>query len=235
MDNEELHQKHRRRLKERFLKEGLSGFEDHNVLELLLFYALAGVDTNPLAHRLMKRYGTLSAVFDAAYEDLLEVPGVGEHTALLLKLVPELSRRYCTDRFSRGKRLGTYDEVGRSLVAQFLGVTTEEVFGMFFDDSLRLTCAKVLHHGSLHAASFTARQITECAIRHHASYLILAHNHPQGIPIASAEDLDATHRLSTILRQMDLVLLEHFIVAEDRFTGIDRTPFDRVVARINGK
>ena len=92
-----LHEGHRRRLKERFLKDGLDGFEAHNVLELLLFYAIPQRDTNDLAHQLLQRFGSLSAVFEADYEELCQLPGVGTNVATLLKLIPDLTRRYLED------------------------------------------------------------------------------------------------------------------------------------------
>ena len=89
-----LHEGHRQRLKERFLREGLDHFEPHTVLELLLFYAVPQRDTNELAHRLIARFGSLDAVFDAAFDELCAVEGIGRNTATLLKLVPDLTRRY---------------------------------------------------------------------------------------------------------------------------------------------
>ena len=86
-----MHENHRKRMKERFLREGLTHFEPHNVLELLLFYSIPQKDTNELAHTLIDRFGSLTGVFEAAYTDLIEIDGVKEHTATLIKLIPELA------------------------------------------------------------------------------------------------------------------------------------------------
>ena len=80
-----VHDGHRERLKEQFSEHGLGAMPDHNVLELLLFYAIPRGDVNPLAHDLVDRFGSLAAVFDAPVEELLSVPGVGENTARLIK------------------------------------------------------------------------------------------------------------------------------------------------------
>src|SRR3989339_453874 len=95
-----LHCGHRDRLRERFLSEGLDGFEDHQVLELLLFYAIPRADTNPLAHVLLRRYGSLSAVLEADPRDLAATPGIGRKVGALLCLLPHVARRYQTDRLA---------------------------------------------------------------------------------------------------------------------------------------
>ena len=99
MDN--LHQGHRERLRRRFLAEGLDAFEDHQVLELLLFHVVPRVDTNPIAHQLLKRFGSLSAVLEADPRDLATVEGIGKQAAVFLSLIPQVTRRYFQDRVSR--------------------------------------------------------------------------------------------------------------------------------------
>ena len=93
-----MHENHRERMKRRFLKEGLDNFEPHNVLELLLFYYIPQKDTNEIAHALIERFGTLSDVLDASFDDLICVPGIKEHSATLLKMIPALSRRYVMEK-----------------------------------------------------------------------------------------------------------------------------------------
>lgn len=104
-EKKNCHVGHRQRLKNRFLRNGEAAFEDHELLELLLFYAIPQGDMNPLAHRLMEHFGSLSGVFDASVSDLMQVPGVGEHTALLIHMLPQIARRYHIDRSSTGNVL----------------------------------------------------------------------------------------------------------------------------------
>ena len=227
-----IHSSHRTRLKARFCRHGMADFEDHNVLELLLFYAIPQRDTNPLAHRLMERYGSLSAVFDAPIEDLLQVEGVGEHTALLIKMIPALAGRYCEDRFRVNDTLPQYDDVGAFLVSHFLGRETESVYGLFYSASMELVDSAELFSGTLHSASFSAREIAQRAILKNASYVILAHNHPGGVPIASASDLDVTREMRAFLSQMEVKLLDHFIVAEGKYFSLMRDFFESERARV---
>ena len=95
-----IHRGHRERVKQEFLKGGLEAFSDVRALELLLFYALPQGDVNPLAHRLLDTFGSLAGVLDAGMEDLKNVPGIGEHAAILLKLVPAVTAKYLASRTS---------------------------------------------------------------------------------------------------------------------------------------
>ena len=125
-----MHKDHRKHTKDRFLAEGLDSFEPHEILELLLFYSIPQRDTNGIAHELINRFGSLSAVLDAPYEDLLDVPGISEHSATLIKLIPAISRRYALEKNSKVTRLATIEDIGRYLVARYLGVTEETVENM---------------------------------------------------------------------------------------------------------
>lgn len=230
-----VHKSHRTRLKNRFLKSSLDSFDDHNVLELLLFYAIPQRDTNPLAHRLMERYKSISAVFDAPIEDLMQVEGIGEHTAVLIKLIPSLGRRYCESRFSVKGKLPDYESVGAYFVSHFLGRDTESVYALFYSSTLELVEEAQISSGGLTSASFSVREIASRAILNKASYVIMAHNHPGGVPIASVADLDATAEVRSFLTKMEVMLLDHFIVAEGQYFSLMKEVFDMEVRRVKEK
>ena len=107
-----IHDGHRQRLKSRFLSQGLESFEDHNILELLLFYSIPRSDTNEIAHYLLKEFKTLSGVFDAPVEELCKIKGVSLHTATLIKLIPEMMAVYHTDKTKDTKIACTLEELG---------------------------------------------------------------------------------------------------------------------------
>ena len=111
-----LHEGHRKRLKQRFINDGLSTFEDHNVLELLLFYSIPRSDTNEIGHKLLKTFGSLSNVFDAPIEELCKVEGIGEHSAVLIKLIPEICNIYSTDKTENIKVINSTNLAGRYFV-----------------------------------------------------------------------------------------------------------------------
>lgn len=220
MPEKNLHAGHREKLKNRFLKEGLDNFEDHNVLELILFYAIARKDVNEIAHRLLDRFGTLAGVFDAEISELKKVDGIGAHAAVLIKTYPAVTRRYLEQRFRKGERLPAYAEMGKRLVMHFAGKENEEVYALFFNNALNFSGEQVIHEGDVNSVGFSFRRLCDSAMKANASFVILAHNHPHGVPVASSDDLVTTDRLRTLLAQINVSLLDHFIVAEGRFSSI---------------
>ena len=121
------HQGHRERRKRQFRDFGLDAFADHEALELLLFFAIPRQDTNPLAHELLSRFGSLEAVLEASVEELTAVPGIGENAALLLRLVPALSRRAAGPAGGRTVILNSLERVGSYLLRRYQGETREVV------------------------------------------------------------------------------------------------------------
>ena len=160
-----LHEGHRQRLKERFLREGLDHFEPHTVLELLLFYAVPQRDTNELAHRLIARFGSLDAVFDAAFDELCAVEGIGRNTATLLKLVPDLTRRYLDSADHEQVLLTSVQAIGDFLRPKFLGRTKEMVFLLCLNNKGGLTYGDFIAEGTIDSAPMYSRTILEAAMR----------------------------------------------------------------------
>ena len=116
-----IHDGHREKMRQRFLKGGLDSFADHEALELLLYYAIPRRDTNPIAHALMERYGSLSAVLTAPVEDLQRVAGIGESAAVLLKLAPQLYRKARLSDAEQETVLSSVERVGAYLLERFAG------------------------------------------------------------------------------------------------------------------
>ena len=121
MKTDNPHVNHRGRVRTRFINDkfSLDNFEDHQVLEYLLFHAIPRIDTNELAHRLLKRFGSLRGVFDAKHEDIASVEGIGEGTATYIKLITAVARRYAMAEQSVGDRFETLDHVGKFLINLF--------------------------------------------------------------------------------------------------------------------
>ncbi len=215
-----IHAGHRQRLKNRFITSGLDNFEPHNILELLLFYAIPQQDTNELAHRLIDHFGSLARVFDASYTELLKVPGIGPHASTLIKLIPAISRTYMTDRHIPNTIRLHYEELGEYLVAHFVGQTKETVYALFFDNGMRHIGEKQLFVGSVYSANFSMRLLIDEIITRNASTVVIAHNHPDGFPLPSSNDLDSTRHIESYLSACGVTLWEHYIVADNAYTGI---------------
>ncbi|MEA4806242.1 RadC family protein [Acetobacterium wieringae] len=211
------HQGHRQRLKARVLSEGIDNFEDHQILELLLFYAIPMKDTNALAHRLIGHYGSLAGVFDANPRDLSALVGVTENTALLLCLIPALARRYQQGKQAPKAVLGSTTAAGEYAVSLFTGRLNEVFYVICLDSQNKVNQATLLHEGTINEAPVYPRLIVETALRHQAASIILAHNHPGGSQRPSQADLDVTRRIRQATEAIAIPVVDHIIVAGDGY------------------
>jgi DNA repair protein RadC len=202
------------------LEDGLDGFEDHQVLELLLFHVVSRGDTNPTAHRLMQRFGSLSAVLEADPKDLARVEGVGAKVAAFLAMIPQITRRYYQDRVNRdAPRLNSSEAVAEYLVPLMTGRPEEVFYVLCLNSQSRVLYPALISEGSVKEAHVNPRHVIEDALRHRAASVVLAHNHPGG----SAKPSNADHRLTALLVRtlgaIGIPVLDHVIVAgQDTFS-----------------
>jgi DNA repair protein RadC len=220
-----IHDGHRERMKHRFLEHGLENFDDHSVLELLLFYALPRGDVNPLAHRLIEKFGSLSAVFDAPLDELTQLQGIGENTAVYIKLLPQVARRYMMSRASFDDILDSTQKAGRYLVPRFYAERDEVVYMICLDAKCKVINCKLLFRGGVNTAGVSIRKIVENALQYNSTSVIIAHNHTSGIALPSQEDFETTRRMEDALRAVDIVLADHIVVADDDFVSMADTGF----------
>lgn len=219
---EHLHKEHRKRVKERFLRSGLEDFSPHEVLELILFYAVPQKDTNELGHRLINHFGSLSQVFHASYEELLEVDGIGEHAATLLRLwLPAASCVLASDQEKRINTIfNTVNRVGEYLITRYIGTRNETVYLMLLDNRYALIDCVRVHEGAVNSVGITPRRLIEIAFRNNASMAVLAHNHPGGMAVPSMEDVGTTISLRDAFEAVGIPLIEHILVAGNKYTPI---------------
>ena len=215
-----VHDGHRSRRKELFLKQGLDAFADHEALELLLFYTLPRVDTNPLAHRLLEQFGSLEGVFSATAAELEKVEGVGENAALLLSLIFPLTRRARTSDFAHPVILNTTQEVGDYLIQVFCGVRGESLYELCLDAKNKLLRCYKVASGGADAVNISLRAILEKALECNASKVILAHNHPSGVALPSEDDKATTVIVREALETIGVELVDHIIVADNDFVSM---------------
>lgn len=216
-----VHDGHRQRIRTRFLEHGLDNFEDHEALELLLSYTQPRKDVNPLAHNLIKHFGSFDAVFDAPIEELVKVDGIGESAAALIKLVPEISRRYMVRRSSLDNIIISTERAGRYVLPLFYGAKEENVYIVALDAKRKVLGQKCVFNGDVSMSMFSVRKVVEYALNSNASYVILAHNHPSGIALPSAADIDSTIKIADALEKINVRLLDHIIVADDDFVSLN--------------
>ena len=215
-----MHSEHRKRLKGRFLREGLEHFEPHNVLELLLFYSIPQKDTNETAHLLMQRFGSLQGVFDAPFEELCRVPGIKEHSATLIKLIPSLARLYAAGETTEKTTLKTKEDIGAYLAARYVGITSEVVYMLLLDNKFSVIDFIRVHEGSVNSSAITIRRLVELAMLKDASMVVVAHNHPSGMAFPSSDDLHTTLLLRNAFRTVEIPLVGHYIIAGNKYFDI---------------
>ena len=222
-----VHDGHRDRMRKRFFENDLEGFASHEALELLLYYAIPRGDVNPLAHALMDRFGSLSGVFSAPAELLAQVEGVGERTAMLLRLVPQIAQKARLGDLERELALNTRERVGDYLLELFSRERNEAVYQICLDGKGKFLACRRLGEGSTSAVNLDVRKVVENAILHAASSVILAHNHPSGVALPSQEDHAATLRVKAALESVDVRLEDHIVVADHDFISFSQSGFLR--------
>ena len=206
------HYGHRERLRNRFLENGFHGFSEHEILELVLFYAIPRKDTNNIAHSLLDEFGSLSKVLEADISDLKKIKGMSEYSATLLKMIPKLSQAYLSDRWGDRPLLNDHTRASEYLKDLFVGYKNEVFYVLSLDAQCRLIYADKLHEGLINETPVFPRAVVESAIKHSAACVIIAHNHPGGTLSPSENDIAITHRLFKLFREMSLYLLDHIIV-----------------------
>lgn len=213
--NINLHQNHRARLRETFKNAGVDAMPDHNLLELLLFYSIPRKDTNELAHRLISNFGSLSRVFDADYEQLLAIDGMGESSALLLSIMPDIFRRYSEGKIKGKINLSEKEAVADYIEKKFYGCKVEIFYMLCLDALGNLIACTRLGEGNSSKVVIEKREVLEVALRTNACKVIFAHNHPKGVAAPSHDDLNLTAEMASILRSVGIGLADHVIIGED--------------------
>lgn len=208
-----IHDGHRKRMRDRFRKEGLEGFAPHEALELLLFYAKARGDVNPLAHELLDVFGSLNGVLEATPEQLMAVKGVGEETATMLSLIVPLFRRYQESLCAEGTYLVNRVAAEKYCKALMAGLRMERLYVVSLSTARKVVGRRVVGEGNLVEVPAYPRLVVETALNHNAFGVILCHNHPGGVAEPSADDLAVTRVIEAVLIHLDIKLIDHIIVA----------------------
>jgi DNA repair protein RadC len=214
-----LHDGHRQRKKQRFLQHGLDSFADHEVLELLLFYAIPRRDTNETAHRLLEHFGTLKAVLMASVEELQKVEGVGESAAAFLHLLQAVGYRALRTA-GDDTILNSVDSAGAYFQKLLRGERREVLYQVCLDAKGKVLSHKRLSSGTVSMAPVNVREVVENALYTDASGVLLAHNHPSGIALPSEDDRQITMQIRQALGTMGIELVDHIIVADNDFVSM---------------
>lgn len=220
-----VHDGHRERKRDQFLRCGPDPFADHELLELLLYYAVPQRDTNPIAHALLDQFGSLQAVLTASPEELMEVPYIKDRAAVLLRLVPALCQRALSGGENQELILDTRQRIGEFFRRVFIGHSTEVMYQLCLDGKGKKKGFYKLNEGDLGSVGLNIRQIMENTLRSKAVMVVLAHNHPSGVALPSHEDQIATRMVREALDTMDVRLVDHIIVADNDYVSMAESGF----------
>ena len=215
-----MHTGHRLRIKNKFLKFGDELLSDHELLEMLLFFSIPRKNTNHIAHELLTRFGSIQKVFEASISDLSSVEGVGVSSATLIKLVSACNKRCRSNQIDTRAKLDSALSIKKFLIELYENESEERIYLIALSNSLRLLGYSNIYTGNINYSAVTTDKIVRAAHSYNASFVILAHNHPDGIAIPSQNDIDATYQRADTFRHLNVKFIDHFVVAKDHCNPI---------------
>ena len=217
---------HHQRLRDRFVKSGFDGFHDYEVLELLLNYIFPNRDTKPIARALLQRFKSLSGVFKAEVKELQEVKGVGERTVVFLKTFYE-AFSFIADQEAKSEKT-VFDSTAKFV--EYFGATignmkNEIMRAIYLNSQNQLIHAENLSEGTVAEAVAFPRKIVEGALKYNAVSVVIAHNHPGGVPEPSDNDDTMTEQIKNALKTININLQDHLVIAGNGYFSYRQTGY----------
>lgn len=209
-----MHDGHRKRMKERFYRDGnFENFAQHEILEMLLYSTIARGDTNPIGHALIEKFGSLANVLEASPDELKQVKGIGESSAFLLSMLPHLCQAYQRYKWDYRVPLSTADIAGQYAISLFIGKKDEEFRMICLDSNRRVFYEGIVAKGTINEVQAYPRVVVAEALKRNARFVIFAHNHPNGMTKPSEADIKTTNLLRDALEKVEVLLQDHIIVS----------------------
>ena len=215
--SDNVHKGHRERVRERYIKSGLDSFEDHQILEFLLFYCYPMKDTNEIAHRMIKEFGTLTNLFESDALEISKRCKVSKNVAVLVSMIPPLSRIYSSSRWKERTRLESSRSVGQYAISLFIGKTVECFYLICLDSQCKLIYSSLISEGTVNESSAYPREVVKTALKFQAARVVLTHNHPSGLLVPSQEDIYITEKIVNALDAVDIEVVDHIIVGSGKY------------------
>lgn len=215
MDEKNIHSGHRKRVKTNVIKNGFSQLEEHRLLELMLFYSIPREDTNELAHRLIKAFGSFEEIFKADIKQLKKVDGVGENTAVMIAAMGEAFLRISKSKLPKKRIYKTTEDLTELAGALLEDSKVESVVLMCFDSRKQLKSTCTVSEGDEFSSEIDMKKIIKALIDSDSSVAVLAHNHPTASAVPSAFDIDSTRTVCVTLRKIGYALADHIIIGEN--------------------
>ena len=219
-----LHAGHRERMREKYRRVGGDALPDHELLEMLLFFAIPRNNTNDIAHALLDRFGSIEGIISASPEALEMIDGIGEHSSLLLALIGDVLRHIARDsvksKKKHNKKYNNMEDIVDYLHRLFVGMSQECVYLMTFDNGMRLIDTVELARGEVNHVLIDPHRLMKEAMRHNASAVLIAHNHPDGEAQPSEADQIFTNKVQYLLSTTHITLIDHLIFSGKTYASI---------------
>jgi DNA repair protein RadC len=212
-----IHHGHRKRLREKFLKSGLSGFHDYEIIELLLSLGTPRKDCKTPAKEAIKQFQTLRGVLEAPAEELQKIEGIGAHSAFGIKLVQEVAREFLKAKIIDKPFYTSSQEVFNYLYHAMRGLKKEVFKVVYLNSQNQIIDTADLSEGTVNSSAISPHDVVEGAVKSNAASLIFVHNHPSGNPAPSNTDRELTRELVFIGRIMRIKVLDHIIIGDNRY------------------
>ncbi|MDN5434161.1 MAG: DNA repair protein RadC [Acinetobacter sp.] len=204
------------RPRERLLLQGAHSLSDAELLAIFLRSGSKQHSAVELARLLIQHFGHLNAVFDSSLDDLKQFHGIGESKYSQLMAVKELGRRYLKHQLNQGLDLSRSDLIRDYLRYELIGESQEVFAVLCLDSQLRKLSFKKLFYGSINYCNISINQLLRYVIQKHATFIVIAHNHPKGFAKPSREDYDLTQEILKACQLLEIELLDHMIIAAEQ-------------------
>lgn len=216
---------HRERMINKALKYGLESFQNHEVLELFLFTLIPQVDTNPIAHELINKFGSFYNVCNAPIEEIIKIKGIGKRAAEQLKLFPKISRAYQLSMYGDRVSFSNLAEIGNYCIDLYCGRVNEAMYMLCLDANNCVIKQVLVAEGTPSEVYVEPRQIVEHVTYSSTHSVVLCHNHPGGTLMPSQNDIATTQRIKIALEAIGVQLLDHIIVGKGNFMSFNEHNF----------
>ena len=216
-----IHDGHRERMLNKFSANGFAGLEEHEKLEIILFFSVPRRNTNDIAHILLNKYHTIADVMDAPEKELIKYKGITKRTVQLFRLIKEAYSTYKIEKTYENSFLTTVDEFGTYFQLYLAPAVDEKLVMMSLDSRGKKISTDVIEEGSVTFVSTNAKKILETVIRNKATEVVFCHNHPGGIVTPSKGDKIATVQMNEYLKTIGVRLRDHYIVTKDQYYSME--------------
>lgn len=207
---------HRKRLRERYVKNGYEALQDYEIIELLLTFVKQRVDTKPLAKQLIKKYGTIEEILKADIKDLKETEGIGDITAVFLNFIGDIAACSFKDKAEKEKISFRNKNQLISYLRNDIGFSKNEEFKVLFLNSVNeIIETEILFTGTIDKSAVYPRKILERALYHNARSIVFVHNHPSGNVSPSQKDIELTEEMKRFFKIVDINVLDHIIITKN--------------------